>query len=423
MDMVTITPTPLCGTVNIPPSKSFAHRAIISAFLSNSPCTVSNIELSKDIEATLSCVKALGGNWAFDKKTKKLSFKKTSSFSSKKLVLDCGESGSTLRFFVPIALALTDNISFKGHGKLMERPLDPYFKIFDTNGIKYSLNKGVLSLSGKLTPGEFSVPGDVSSQFVTGLLFALPILGGDSVIKIEGNLSSKGYIDITLDVLKTFGIDIENFDYSTFIIKGNQKYSATNYTVEGDFSQAAFFLVAGALGCDIACRGLNQGSIQGDKKIIDILENAGATTKWIDDNTVRAFASAQMHGIVVDADEIPDLVPIVSVLLSFCKGKSRIENAGRLRIKESDRLAAITSELKKMGADITEGYDFLEITGKQILKGADLSSWNDHRITMAAAIASCRCEGCVTISGAKKAVTKSYPMFFDNYIKLGGNVK
>ncbi len=423
MDMVTITPSPLSGTVKIPPSKSFAHRAIISAFLSNSPCTVSNIELSKDIEASLSCVKALGGNAKFDKKTKTVNFKKSNNRPTQSSILDCGESGSTLRFFIPIALALGNNASFKGHGKLMRRPLEPYFEIFQKKGIEYRKKGNILSISGKLTPGEFSLNGSVSSQFLTGLLFALPILDGDSIIKIDGNLSSKGYVDITLDVLKTFGIKIENFDYKTFEIKGNQKYTATNYTVEGDFSQAAFFLVAGALGCDISCQGLKQDSLQGDKKITEILETVGAKVTWLDDNTLKASSSALMHGITVDADEIPDLVPIISVLLSFCKGKSRIENAARLRLKESDRLAAMASELSKIGADITEGDDFLEISGKQTLRGCDLSSWNDHRIAMALSVAACRSEGDISIDGAKKAITKSYPAFFDDYARLGGNVK
>ncbi len=424
MDMVTITPSPLLGTVKIPPSKSFAHRAIISAFLSNSPCTVSNIAFSKDIEATLSCVKALGGNAKYDKKKQAVFFKRTNNtHSAEPPVLDCGESGSTLRFFIPIALALGNSASFKGHGKLMERPLEPYFEIFQKKGIKYHKTKNVLTLSGKLTSGEFSLDGSVSSQFLTGLLFALPILDGDSVIKIEGNLSSKGYIDITLDVLKSFGIEIENFDYKTFTIKGNQKYIATNYTVEGDFSQAAFFLVAGALGCNISCKGLKKDSLQGDKKITEILEKTGAKVTWIDNDTLKASSSALMHGITVDADEIPDLVPIISVLLSFCKGKSRIENAARLRLKESDRLAAMASELSKMDADITEGDDFLEISGKQTLRGCDLASWNDHRIAMALSIAACRSEGDIFIKGAKKAITKSYPAFFDDYARLGGNIK
>lgn len=423
MDMVTIIPSPLSGTVKIPPSKSFAHRAIISAFLSDSPCTVSNIELSKDIEATLSCVKALDGNAKFDKKASNVSFKKSNISPAETPVLDCGESGSTLRFFIPIALALRNGASFKGHGNLMKRPLAPYFEIFQEKGIKYRKKGNILTLSGKLTPGEFSLDGSVSSQFLTGLLFALPILDGDSIIKINGNLSSKGYIDITLDVLKDFGIEIENFEYKTFLIKGNQKYTTTNYTVEGDFSQAAFFLVAGALGCDISCQGLKRDSLQGDRKIIEVLENTGAKVTWLDDNTLKASPSALMHSIIVDADEIPDLVPIISVLLSFCKGESRIENAARLRFKESDRLAAMTSELSKMGANITEGDDFLEISGKQTLRGCDLSSWNDHRIAMALSVAACRTEGDISIDNAKKAITKSYPAFFDDYVKLGGNVK
>jgi len=423
MDLVSITPSHLKGTVTVPPSKSFAHRALIAAFLSNEPCTIKNLSMSADIKATLDCIKKAGTVFSYLPKTLSLTFKKSSAYLSEDILFDCGESGSTLRFFIPIILALFGKAKFTGHGRLMERPLDPYFKIFDQKDIKYSIKNGILSLNGKLSAGEFTLDGSVSSQFLTGLLFALPTLDGDSRIKIDGDLSSRGYIDITLDVLKTFGIEIENLNYSTFVIKGNQKYIGKSYTIEGDFSQAAFFLVAGALGCDITLKGLLENSLQGDKEIINIIEKVGAAIKRSDDGTLCAKPSSAMHGITVDADEIPDLVPILAVLLSFCKGKSRIENAGRLRIKESDRLAAITKELKKMGADIIEGPDFLEISGKQILSGADISSWNDHRIAMATAIAACRCEGTVTISGAKKAVKKSYPNFFDEYEKLGGIVE
>ncbi|MBO5955840.1 MAG: 3-phosphoshikimate 1-carboxyvinyltransferase, partial [Clostridia bacterium] len=236
-------------------------------------------------------------------------------------------------------------------------------------------------------------------------------------------LSSRAYIDITLDVMKSFGVYVKNDNYSSFTIQGNQKYTLQSYTVEGDFSQAAFWLVAGALGCDVTCSGLDEKSLQSDKKIIEIIESTGATVERISKNSLKARHSANMKGITIDADDIPDLVPILAVLLCFCKVKSRIENAGRLRIKESDRLAAITAELKKMGADIFEGADYLEIEGKQVLNGAEVSSWNDHRSSMAPALAACRCEGEVTIDGAKKSVKKSYPNFFEDYKALGGEIE
>ncbi len=417
--MVKITPSVLSGTVQAPPSKSYAHRAVISAFLSNEECNIKNLNMSADISATLNCAKQLGAIAKYSEKTHTATIK-NGGLPTSGLCLDCGESGSTLRFFIPIAMALTDSISFTGHGRLMERPLEPYFEIFNKKKIKYDLKDSILTVSGRLKPGTYEINGTVSSQFITGLLFALPLLDGDSKIKIKGTLTSKAYVDITLDVMAKFGIEITNNGYSSFEIKGNQKYGRKTYTVEGDFSNAAFWLVAGAIGCDITCSGIDEKSLQGDKKIIDIIRQTGATIEYVSKNSIKAQPTANMHGITVDVDEIPDLVPILAVLFCFCKGTSRIENAGRLRIKESDRLAAITAELSKMGAVITEGEDFLEIEGKQILHGGELSSWNDHRIAMAGAIAACRCEGAVSIDDAKKAVTKSYPDFFEDYKALGG---
>ncbi len=420
MDSVKITPSVLSGKVKVPPSKSFAHRAVLAAFLSGGECKINNIRLSEDISATLNCAKALGAEFEYNTKKGSVLLSNGLDKPSGKIKLDCGESGSTLRFLIPIALCFGENLEFTGRGRLMERPMKPYFDIFDEKGIKYALKKGVLSVNGKLSAGDFKIDGSVSSQFITGLLFALPLLDGDSHIIIEGNLTSKGYIDITLDVLKKFGIKIENDNYQVFTVKGNQQYKAKNFAVEGDFSQAAFFLVAGAIGCDIVCTGLKENSLQGDKKILDIISQTGAKIENIGANGFKAISTANMHGITVDADEIPDLVPIMAVLLAFCKGESRIVNAARLRIKESDRLAATCSELKALGADITEGEDFLIINGVQVLSGNTVSSHNDHRIAMAAAIAACRCEGEVIIDGALKSVKKSYPDFFDDYKKLGG---
>ncbi|MBQ2932278.1 MAG: 3-phosphoshikimate 1-carboxyvinyltransferase [Clostridia bacterium] len=423
MDKITITPCPLSGSVKIPPSKSYAHRAIISAFLSGGDCKIENIKLSDDISATLSCMKALGGEYIYDPQSLTLNISRKTKPLTKKVRLDCLESGSTLRFFIPIALSLGTEFEFSGKDRLLSRPLDPYFKIFDHLGIEYHQTENSLLISGSLKPGKFVIDGSVSSQFVTGLLFALPLLDGTSEIAIDGNLSSKGYIDITLDVLKKFGIKIKNDNYKTFIIEGNQKYKAQNYVVEGDFSQSAFFLVAGALGSDITVSGLNPDSLQGDKKILDIIKETGAKIEQVSKSDFSAICTSLMHGITIDADEVPDLVPVLAVLFAFCKGESRITNASRLRLKESDRLSTTCDVLKKMGADIEEGEDFLVIKGKQTLKGAEVSAHNDHRIAMAAAIAACRCEGDVIIDGAEKAVSKSYPDFFEDYNNLGGNAR
>lgn len=423
MDMVNIKPAMLEGEVRIPPSKSIAHRAVIAAFLSRGKCSIENIDLSDDISATVGCIKAMGAKCRYDKRNRvlEISCEKLKS-TSRRITLDCGESGSTLRFFIPIALALGFKCNFTGRGRLMKRPMEPYMKVFEEKGIRYELHDDVLTTDGKLVAGKYIIDGSLSSQFVTGLLFALSTLEGDSEIVIDGETVSCGYIDLTLATLSDFGIEVENKDYKQFVIKGNQKYKVMDYSVEGDFSQAAFFLVAGAIGSNVVCTGMNPDSIQGDKEILNILENVGATVKIEDGGKIQAEYSADMHGITVDAGEIPDLVPILAVLLSFCRGESRIVNAGRLRIKESDRLKAVSSELKHLGVDITEGTDYLKINGRHVLEGTTVSAWNDHRIAMSMAIAASRCEGDVGITGAETAVKKSYPDFFEDYRSLGGVV-
>ncbi|MEG1441921.1 MAG: 3-phosphoshikimate 1-carboxyvinyltransferase, partial [Oscillospiraceae bacterium] len=275
-----------------------------------------------------------------------------------------------------------------------------------------------IRVKGHLKAGVYELPGDVSSQFVTGLMLALPLLEGNSKIVISSPLESKGYVDITIDVLKSFGISIKNKGYSEFIIKGGQKYKPTDYKVEGDYSQAAFFLVAGALGCDIVCDNLRENSVQGDKKILDIIDKLGGKIRKLDDGGICAVRTDVMHGGVIDARDIPDLVPIIAVLCSFCRGESRIINAGRLRLKESDRLLAISTELKRLGVNIIEGSDSLKIVGGDLLVPNTVSAWNDHRIVMAIAIGACRTEGSIEIVGAEAAVQKSYPEFFEVYKNL-----
>ena len=421
MDIVKIEPSRLEGKIKVPPSKSAAHRALISAFLSGGECRVDGISSSEDMRATLRCIAALGGACEYDAEHGCAVFGEP-DVCADSVKMDCGESGSTLRFFIPIAQVMSDRAEFWGHGRLMQRPLEPYFRIFRECGISHRMSDGVLQTAGRLKPGRFAVNGAISSQFITGLMFALPRLDGDSEILIEGGLESRGYIDMTLSVLKRFGIKIKNENYSRFVIKGNQKYKAQNFKVEGDFSQAAFFLVAGALGCGVSCRGLDAKSLQCDRKIVEIIEEAGGKIESFRGG-YRAVRTDNMHGITVDASEIPDLVPILAVLFSFCRGESRIINAGRLRIKESDRLRAISAELSRLGADICEGSDYLKISGRQVLSGNTVSAWGDHRIAMALAIAACRCEGAVEIVGAREAVKKSYPTFFEDYAVLGGLIK
>ncbi len=418
MDKIIIKPKLLKGNIVVPSSKSLGHRGIIAAALSRGISRVDNIQLSKDIEATMELMKELGAVVNIEDQNLYIDGRKMFSYE-KKLDLRCRESGSTLRFLIPLALTKDGDYIFHGEGKLISRPLEPYYEIFEEKGIKYSREEDGLPLkvSGKLTSGTYRVRGDISSQFITGLLFSLPILEDNSRIQITTKLESKGYIDLTLDILKDFGIEIENNNYKEFNIRGAQKYNCRNYYVEGDYSQGAFFLVAGALGSSIVCYGLNKDSLQGDKVILDILEAMGCNVEESKEGI--KVKPSKTKGIEIDASNCPDLVPILTVLASLSEGETKIVNAKRLRIKECDRLHAITKELNKLGANIIELEDSLIISGVNELKGGEVDSHNDHRIVMALAIAATRARGNVIINNPG-AVEKSYPNFFKDYFKLGG---
>ncbi len=418
MDKIIIKPKLLKGNIVVPSSKSLGHRGIIAAALSRGISRVYNIQLSKDIEATMELMKELGAVVNIEDQNLYIDGRKMFSYE-KKLDLRCRESGSTLRFLIPLALTKDGDYIFHGEGKLISRPLEPYYEIFEEKGIKYSREEDGLPLkvSGKLTSGTYRVRGDISSQFITGLLFSLPILEGNSRIQITTKLESKGYIDLTLDILKDFGIEIENNNYKEFNIRGAQKYNSRNYYVERDYSQGAFFLVAGALGSSIVCSGLNKDSLQGDKVILDILEAMGCNVEESKEGI--KVKPSKTKGIEIDASNCPDLVPILTVLASLSEGETKIVNAKRLRIKECDRLHAITKELNKLGANIIELEDSLIISGVNELKGGEVDSHNDHRVVMALAIAATRARGNVIINNPS-AVEKSYPNFFKDYFKLGG---
>ena len=380
-----ITPGPLEGTVTPPPSKSQAHRAILAQLLAGGG-TVSNLAASQDIEATRRCAAAL----------------KTEGDGLP--LLDCGESGSTLRFLIPIALALRSGGIFTGRGRLMERPQKPYFDIFDEKGISYEQKDGVLTVRGELKPGEYRLPGNVSSQFVTGLLYALPLLDGDSEIVLTSPLESRGYVDMTLEVLRDFGVTVENQNYERFLVPGDQVFQARDFTIEADWSQAAFWLAAGSLGNPVLTVGLSDQSTQGDRVI---------------DEHFASFAWGTWRTVEIDVSDCPDLLPPLAVMAAFHDGATRLTNAARLRMKESDRLATVTKMLTALGGQVEEGPDWLAIPGTRFLKGGTVDGANDHRIVMAAAIAATRCTGPVTILGAE-AVNKSYPTFWEEYKRLGG---
>ena len=317
---------------------------------------------------------------------------------------DCGESGSTLRFLIPIALALRGGGIFTGHGRLMERPQKPYFDIFDEKGIRYEQKEGVLTVEGRLTPGEYRLPGNVSSQFFTGLLMALPLLDGPSVIIPTTRMESEGYIGMTLDAMREFGIDIASTRSLPphYLISGGSRYQTAEATVEGDWSQAAFWHAANCLGCTVDVRGVSQHSAQGDRVIESL-----------------CLELSQPGDTEIDMSGCPDLAPPVAAAAAVRQGTARLVNAGRLRIKESDRLAAITAVLNALGARVTEYPDSLTIYGQDGLTGGTVDCCNDHRIAMMAAIAATRCREPVTLLGAE-CVAKSYPDFWEHYRMLGG---
>lgn len=419
-----IYPSKLKGEVKIPPSKSMAHRAIICAALSDGLCIIENIDYSDDIIATIDAMNSLGAKIVKHKDYIELIGAYGSDEKAKESrIIDCNESGSTLRFLVPISLLFKGSSKFIGRGNLGKRPLTTYYNIFERQGIEYSYEEGNLNLviDGELKPGTFEVEGNVSSQFITGLLFTLPLLKEDSKIVITTEMESKGYIDLTLRAMSDFGVEIINNNYREFIIKGNQKYNARNYRVEGDYSQAAFFLCADSLGNDVLCKDLNLNSLQGDKEIIDILKRMNVVFN-ANDVGVKGATNGELISTVIDGSQCPDIIPVLTSVAALTKGTTEIINAGRLRIKECDRLAAVTSELNKLGANIIEKEDGLVVTGVEKLQGGvEVWSHKDHRIAMTLAIASTRCEEPIVIKDYE-CIAKSYPNFFEDFKALGGNV-
>ena len=421
---IEITPKLLTGSLEIPPSKSVSHRAIISAGLAKGESVISNVLMSEDMIATCDAMTALGASIAYQE-TQNGCFTLTISgcdpLAMKTDTIQCNESGSTLRFIIPIVLLQPKRVVITGKGRLVSRPMKPYYEIFAEKAIQYEhLQKDQdlpLAVEGALTPGSYQIDGGVSSQFITGLLFALPLLSGDSVIELTSKLESKPYIDITLDVLKQFGIEIVNDNDQRFVIKGNQAYTPSNYRVEGDFSQGAFWLVAGTIGEMMDCQDLNVASQQGGKVIVDILKEMGSDISVDDDKLI--VRKAETAGTIIDVSQCPDLVPILGVLGSLSKGTTTIINGERLRFKESDRLMATADVLNKLGGNVEETADGLVIHGVSGFTGGRVESHNDHRIAMAVAIASMRATGKIILDGAE-AVNKSYPHFWEDFTAMGG---
>ena len=417
------------GRVLLPPSKSAAHRAMLCAALSRGRCTLSRMGRSQDIDATARALEALGGRAILDEAAGTLSVEGQGIGSTPGGAIDCGESGSTLRFLIPVAAALGGEWTFTGGGRLPQRPLDVYRELLPAHGVTYRDPGGAylpLTISGQLTPGEYRLPGNISSQFITGLLYALPLLPGDSEIILTTPLESEGYVNLTIQALARFGVSVAQTG-NGWQIPGGQAYRPQDLAVEGDWSQAAFFLGMAALapgGERVELLGLSRDSLQGDKACVALFQNFGLALNWEGERLLawNPRFREPFHGLrgqVVDAAQIPDMVPALAVCAALSRGETRIVNARRLRLKESDRLAAMEAALTALGGDVRATEDGLAIRGVEALAGGRAQGVNDHRVVMALAAAALGSRGPVTVTDAW-SIRKSYPCFFTDFEKLGG---
>lgn len=399
---IQIEPTRLSGPVTPPPSKSMAHRLLIAAALADGESIIHHVAFSKDIEATLRCLEALGAEWS-RQEDGTIRIRGLRPQSAGELPhFDCGESGSTLRFLIPIALAAAGGGVFTGQGRLMERPQQPYFDLFDEKGIFWQQENGALTVRGQLTPGEYHLPGNVSSQFFTGLLFALALLDGESTVVSTTALESADYIHMTLNAMQAAGVPIAaQWEQNRFTVSPTA-YRPFEGTVEADWSQAGFWYAALALGSPVELHGLNHQSAQGDRVIVSHHQHL-----------------TQPGDLEIDVSGCPDLLPPLAVMAAVRSGTTHFVNAARLRMKESDRLSTVAALLTALGGQAVEGPDSLTVHGVPALTGGTVDGANDHRIVMAAAIAATSCSAPVTILGAE-AVSKSYPDFWEEYQRLGG---
>ncbi len=419
---MTLSPSKLSGAVVAIPSKSYAHRLLLAAALADGPTQIFCPVRSQDIDATVGCLKTLGCEISYQNSYFYLT---PPEKYNQNMIFDCVECGTLLRFFLPILTALGSGGILTGQGRLPTRPLSPLYEELEAHGavLTPELDAQILPLavSGQLKSGDFTLAANISSQFIGGLLMALPLLDGDSKLTLMGNIESRPYIDMTLDVLKLFQIQItQSADGREFFIPGDQIYRSPKKTfVEGDWSNAAFWLCAGALGHPVQLSNLNFNSRQGDKQILDVLKNFGAEIITQGDKVV--VSAKNLVGQNIDCSQIPDLVPILAVTACFAQGETCFYNAQRLRLKESDRIQTVCALISTLGGQIQETADGMIVTGSG-LSGGQVDSFNDHRIAMSAAIAALGCLTPVALTGGE-AVDKSYPDFYADYAKLGGIVQ
>lgn len=409
-----IQPSRLQGSVTVPPSKSMAHRALLCAGLAAGTTQIQGILPSQDMEATCRALTALGASIA-----RQGSLARVQGVAGRPKVpqgpVDCGESGSTLRFLIPAFALASAPARLTGRGRLPQRPLGPYGTIFHGQGLPFAQDETGVSFQGPLAPGDYTLPGDVSSQFISGLLFALPLLPGDSHIRIQPPFESRGYVNMTLQVMDAFGVQAAFLDGLTLHVPGNQLFTApaAPFLVEGDDSQAAFFLTLDAILGDVSVAGLSPRSIQGDRVMGEILARCGH---------VPGQPPRPLAPFVADLGDCPDLGPILMTLGLFCQGESRLVNAGRLRLKESDRGTAMAQELSKLGGQASLAGDEIRIRQSRLRPGPALSSHGDHRIAMALAVAALGARIPADIQGAE-AVEKSYPDFWKDLAAIGARVE
>ena len=428
--MRAIAPRPLAGTVRIIPSKSASHRALLTAALAQGRSEIAPLQRSEDVDATLCSLAGMGlarveafapmqntvdGDYPLCR-----CVLAGGRFPVAPRVAPCGESGSTLRFLMPLALDGRGPVRFEGKGRLLDRPLMPYRDLFAAQGVRWAQDEASITLEGTLRSGSFALPGDVSSQFVTGLLLALPGLAGDSTIHLTTEVASRGYIDLTLEALARRGIRAAWRDERTLAVPGGQRAVPGAAAVEGDWSHAAFYLVAGLLGGPVRLTGLAMDSAQGDRAIVDILRAMGGDITQEEDALVARHS--RLRGAEIDCQQVPDLVPALAVAACAAQGRTVLCGAARLRLKESDRLAALEAELGALGARVQATADGLIIDGGAPLCGARVDGHNDHRIAMALAVAAPLCASALHLR-RDAVVRKSAPAFWAEYSALGGDAR
>lgn len=425
----TVYPGPTGGSLRVPPSKSLAHRAVICAALAAGESRLRGLDeanLSKDIQATIAAMRRLGAEIHFAGDELVVRGCWPSLSGDEAWEIDCGESGSTLRFLIPIAALTGLPVVLFGHGRLPERPQTVYQQLFAEQGLVFQPtpdHSGWL-LCGPLQAGDFTLRGDISSQFISGLLFALPLLAGNSTLHIQPPFESRSYVELTLATLRQFGVQASWQDELTLHIPGGQQYQPARAAVEGDFSQLSFFAVLGALGAGpqgVRLTGVNPQSAQGDRQVIEIIRQMGG--RIVEEPEGYLVQRAAMQAGQIDLADCPDLGPVLAVLAAHAQGESRLYNAGRLRIKESDRIADVQAELQRCGVQMHSTAEEMFITGGGPYAAFEpCQAHNDHRIVMALAVLAAVGSAPLRIDGAE-AVQKSYPNFFEDLQNLGVKVE